>query len=448
MAPYDLVNTIGQTGTYLLFLMIGVGFGAVLEMSGFGDSRKLAAQFYFKDMTVLKVMFTAIVVAAVLLFGATAVGWLDFNRVWVNETYLVPGIVGGLIMGVGFIIGGFCPGTSIVAASTLKIDGMLFVLGVFLGVHAFGETVPSFMDFYNSSFMGRFMLPELLGLPTGVTVLLLVFMALAMFWAAELSEEHFGQGTAGRALRLMPRAPLKIGGAAILVVLTLSGIVLGEPTAQEKWHQLAEKEGISMENRDVYVHPAEVVDWMEDSAVVVRILDVRSQSDFNLFHVYGAERLAPEDAEDPTFIRQLTSVPDNTLYFVVSNGESSATEAFIVLRAAGVKNVYVIDGGYNHWLTVYPTDPCIAVPATKPPKHDEALRFTFLKAVGHSCYSAHPRSPLKEPPTDCFLKNNPHLRNVPKEKIDRPNPMADRPTPGYQKKVKLEKKSAVKGGCG
>ena len=98
--------------TYLVFGLIGFGFGFVLEISGFGNSKKLAAQFYFKDLTVLKVMFTAIVTAMVLLFLSVGLGILDFNLVWVNPTYLWPGIVGGLIMGVGFIVGGFCPGTS------------------------------------------------------------------------------------------------------------------------------------------------------------------------------------------------------------------------------------------------------------------------------------------------------------------------------------------------
>ena len=121
-----------------------MGFGAILEMAGFGDSRKLAAQFYFKDMTVLKVMFTGIVVAAVLIFLSSSLGLLDYDRLWVNPTYLYPGIVGGLIMGVGFIVGGFCPGTSLVAASTLKLDGIFFVLGGLFGVWAFGESVGSF----------------------------------------------------------------------------------------------------------------------------------------------------------------------------------------------------------------------------------------------------------------------------------------------------------------
>jgi len=103
--------------TYVLFAVIGFAFGYTLEMSGFGDSRKLAAQFYFTEMTVLKVMFTAITVAMVLLFGAVGLGILDFSQVWVNPTYLASGILGGLIMGVGFIVGGFCPTTSLASAS-------------------------------------------------------------------------------------------------------------------------------------------------------------------------------------------------------------------------------------------------------------------------------------------------------------------------------------------
>ena len=86
-------------------------------------------QFYFRDMAVLKVMFGAIITAMVLIFSATAIGLLDYRLIWVNPTYLLPGIVGGLIMGVGFILGGFCPGTSLVALATLKIDGVFFVLG-------------------------------------------------------------------------------------------------------------------------------------------------------------------------------------------------------------------------------------------------------------------------------------------------------------------------------
>jgi len=107
MAPFALEPLIGKFATYIIFLLIGGLFGASLEMSGFTRSTKLAAQFYLDDMTVLKVMFTAVLVAMVLIFGASALGWLDYGRIWVPPTYLWPGIIGGFLIGVGFIVGGF-----------------------------------------------------------------------------------------------------------------------------------------------------------------------------------------------------------------------------------------------------------------------------------------------------------------------------------------------------
>jgi hypothetical protein len=192
MAPFNLAPLAGSAAYFLVFLLLGLGFGAVLEMSGFGDSRKLSAQFYLRDMTVIKVMFTGIVVAAALIHAASALQLLDLGRVWINPTYLVPGIVGGLIMGVGFIVGGFCPGTSLVAAATLKLDGVMFVLGGLLGALLFGETVRGYAGWWHSTFLGRFTLADWLGLPTGVTLVLLVAMALGTFAFSEWAERRFG----------------------------------------------------------------------------------------------------------------------------------------------------------------------------------------------------------------------------------------------------------------
>ena len=128
-------------------------------------------------MTVLKVMFSAIVVAMVLIFLR--------RRQWACSITTSSGSINlpmarhyrGLIMGVGFIVGGFCPGTSLVAAATAKLDGIFFVFGVIFGIFLFGETVGGFDQFFNSSYMGRFTLPELFGLPTGVVVVGVVAMA-------------------------------------------------------------------------------------------------------------------------------------------------------------------------------------------------------------------------------------------------------------------------------
>ena len=181
----------------LVHLALGFGFGFTLERAGFGDSRRLAAQFYLHDMTVLKVMFTAIVTAMVLVHWAWAVGLVDLSLLWINPTHLWPGILGGIVLGLGFIVGGYCPGTSLVAAATLKLDAVFFLVGVLGGVFAFGEVVPHFWDFFQTSgAMGRFTLGDWLGLPAGTVTVIVAAMAVFMFWGAEKLEAVFARDDA------------------------------------------------------------------------------------------------------------------------------------------------------------------------------------------------------------------------------------------------------------
>jgi len=430
MAPFNLAPLADTVGYALIFLLIGVGFGAVLEMSGFGDTRKLAAQFYMRDMTVLKVMFTAIVVAAVLIFLASAFGLLDYSRVWVNPTYLVPGIVGGLIMGVGFIIGGFCPGTSLVAASTLKVDGMFFVLGVTFGIFLFGETVGWFEGFFNSTFYGRFTLADWLGLPYGVVVVALVLMALVMFWGAEIAEAYFGERKAWRDISLVPRSRGKVVAGGALLALALVVAIKGQPTIEDRYSWIAEEAEQQLRDRAVFVDPAEVVDLKKDFAVSVEILDLRSEAEFNLFHIAGARRIDPGDVRDPSFVRALLAVPDNTVTFLVSSVEDDAVRAWRDLRAQGVLNLYVIAGGIEGWLERYPPPSCVA-------ERNPSGAMVWRYAVGDRIPAAHPFARWKDPPLPCAVAT-----------VGEPAHGEGVVTPGYVKKVKLQRKVAAKGGCG
>src|SRR5574339_992352 len=228
--PQFIAVSAANPWTYVLFGVIGFAFGFTLEMSGFCDSRKLAAQFYFTELTVLKVMFTAIVTAMVLLFGAVSLGILNFNQVWVNPTYLWSGFLGGLIMGVGFIVGGFCPTTSLAAASTGKVDGMFFVLGGFFGAFLFGETERYFDNWYNNAgYLGRLTRDQVFHLPVGVVVLLVVLMALFMFWGAEQLERLIGKKDMNREPRL------RLVGAGALFVLALLVVFVGSPSSEERY---------------------------------------------------------------------------------------------------------------------------------------------------------------------------------------------------------------------
>lgn len=193
-APYFKFGYFGDEISLVVAFVIGIGFGFFLERAGFGSGRKLAAQFYLTDLTVFKVMFTAIVTAMVGLFWLSVLGFVDLSLVYVSQTYLVPQIVGGFVLGIGFVIGGYCPGTSCVAASTGKYDGMVYIGGIIVGVFVFGEMFPLLEDFYSATSMGRITLPELFGMSYGLLVFLVVVMAIGGFAGAEWVERKLGKG--------------------------------------------------------------------------------------------------------------------------------------------------------------------------------------------------------------------------------------------------------------
>jgi uncharacterized protein len=187
-----VVNEIISENTNLFFaFIIGIGFGFVLESSGFSSSRKLAGVFYGYDMVVLKVFFTGAITAMLGLLFFSLFGWVDLNLVYINPTYLSSAITGGVIMGAGFIIGGYCPGTSFCGASIGKIDALVFIVGLFIGVSVFGAGYNWWDGLYIANFLGSPKISESLGLTDGVFALILIVVALCMFWAAEWAEKKF-----------------------------------------------------------------------------------------------------------------------------------------------------------------------------------------------------------------------------------------------------------------
>ncbi len=94
-------------------------------------------------------------------------------------------------MGAGFIIGGYCPGTSICGASIGKLDGLIFVGGLFIGVLIFGLGYKLWEGLYMAKFLGSPKISSALGLSDGIFALLLILAALAMFWVAEWAEKKF-----------------------------------------------------------------------------------------------------------------------------------------------------------------------------------------------------------------------------------------------------------------
>lgn len=173
---------------YTFAIMSGFGFGFVLERAGFGSSRKLAAQFYLRDMTVLKVMFSAIVTAMLGLVVLRSLGLVDMDKIYVNPTFVGPQVVGGLIFGAGFAIGGYCPGTSVVAAATGKLDAVAFLAGVGAGILGFAASFPFIEGFATSGGGKRLFLTDWLHLSYSTVAILVTLLALSMFAGAEWIE--------------------------------------------------------------------------------------------------------------------------------------------------------------------------------------------------------------------------------------------------------------------
>ncbi|HBL31254.1 MAG TPA: sulfurtransferase [Acidobacteria bacterium] len=192
-APFFKFGAFGDEASLVVAFAIGIGFGFFLERAGFGSARKLTDQFYLKDLAVLKVMFTAIVTAMLGIFYLSWMGFMDLSLVYFGSTYLVPQIVGGLILGVGFVVGGYCPGTSVVALATGKLDALVFLAGVTVGIFGFGEAWPAIAGFVNSTDLGPLTLPQAFGLRYGLVVFLVVVAALGAFKGAEAVERRMAR---------------------------------------------------------------------------------------------------------------------------------------------------------------------------------------------------------------------------------------------------------------
>ena len=174
-----------------LAVVLGFGFGFCLERAGFGSARKLTAVFYFYDMAVVKVMFSAIVTAMVGLFALSAIGTLNLAELYLEPTSLAAQALGGLVFGAGFIMGGYCPGTAIAAIATGRKDGLAFALGMLAGVYAYAELTPGIETWIKATAQGEMTLPSITGVSMGWFALAFVAFLLFAAWGMGRLEDRF-----------------------------------------------------------------------------------------------------------------------------------------------------------------------------------------------------------------------------------------------------------------
>jgi len=186
MGPLIPNNIIPADWNNAIALLIGMLFGFVLEASGFSSSRKIMGTFFGYDFVVLRVFFTAAVTSMLGILYLDYFGWVDFGQLYIHPTYLMSAIIGGVIMGAGFALGGYCPGTSYCAIAIGKLDALVYSIGLFLGIYLFTFIYPLMESLYNGGFMGYLTAPEFFGINANLFVFIVVIVALCMFIAATI----------------------------------------------------------------------------------------------------------------------------------------------------------------------------------------------------------------------------------------------------------------------
>ncbi|WP_234981502.1 YeeE/YedE thiosulfate transporter family protein [Fontimonas thermophila] len=165
-------------------LVCGGIFGFALERAGFASGCKLTAQLRFTDWAVFKVMFTAILVAATGIWLLQVLGLLSKEDIFIPTTYFWATLLGGVGVGAGMAIGGYCPGTSVVSFMSGRLDGLVFFLGILVGTAAFAG-VYTWIEPLMHALPGpeAQTVSELLGVPDWIVLVALgvVFGAVAWF---------------------------------------------------------------------------------------------------------------------------------------------------------------------------------------------------------------------------------------------------------------------------
>jgi rhodanese-related sulfurtransferase len=319
----------------IIALIAGIGFGFVLEQAGFSSTKKLVGLFYGYDFTVLKVFFTAGVTAmiGVLLFGQ--MGILDLGQIYINPTFLWSALVGGAIMGLGFIIGGFCPGTSVCAASIGKLDGLAFVFGSGLGVLVFAEGYPMFEKIYLAENWGPVLVNEKLGMSKVVFAFLLTAIAFVAFYITGIIENRVN-GIRPK----LPKDRVILYSSAVGIaffVLILTAII------PDSHSRLEAKVADKLKHSDlssVEIPADKLANEIVNNYYRINIIDVRSPEAFKAYHLPFAINIPIDKMSDREW-EKILNQKHKANYFYADDLQT-AKEGYLTATCIGKANNYVV----------------------------------------------------------------------------------------------------------
>jgi hypothetical protein len=297
-------------------------------------------------------------------------------------------LVGGFVLGVGFILSGYCPGTSLVASASGKIDGLYTIAGVVLGSVAFGFAHPLIAEHTTAGDLGQRFLDQVTGIPRPVLAMAVALMAVGMFIGAEKVEAIFRRkrGLGGDA-PAEPRAPqyrryvfAGMGGLAVLAVATLAlpgapraAVTQTEPKAQPK-------------SAVKPISPEVLARRLVNAPWELRIVDLRDKKTCEKKSIPGAECIPAETLGKHNLD---VAAPARDLVLVGAK-TAAAPRAARIYRG----DIFQLAGGFSGWKAY-------ALKAPKPPegKADEAVWEAYrFRAAFHRAMTGRKTAPAVKAP--------------------------------------------------
>lgn len=358
-------DIISNEFNFMVALIIGMLFGAILEKAGFSSSKKLVGLFYGYDFTVLRVFFTAGFTAMIGIIVLDHFGLIDIKLIYINPTYLGPAIVGGIIMGLGFVVGGFCPGTSVCAAAIGKIDAMYFLIGTVLGIFIFAEGYPLWESFFKSGYFGIPRMYDTLGMSQSVFAFLLTAIALISFWATSIIENKVN-GIKKPAIRLTPYY-ISLAFVGLFIALSAFMFPPRAPYLLEKVSDNSFVNSYPIKEMTVDEFAFRIVD--KDKKMT--IIDFRSAEEYQKeslpnSHSFHVDNFFEKEPDKFLRMRHIT-------YVFIAEDEQTERKMAIIASEVGYENIKILKGGLIAF-----RDQILNFEQTRPPENKiEEATFSF-----------------------------------------------------------------------
>jgi uncharacterized protein len=160
-------------------LITGIIFGFLLQKGRVLRYDKQIGALRLMDMTIIKFMFTSVLVAMVGVYLLLDLGLVKLQ---IKALVLGANIIGGIIFGLGWGLLGYCPGTQLGALGEGRWDAVFGIIGMLCGAAFFAEVYPILkVSVLTWGDYGKITLPQVLGVNHWFVIVPFIIAGILMF---------------------------------------------------------------------------------------------------------------------------------------------------------------------------------------------------------------------------------------------------------------------------